>query len=44
MVRGELTKIQRMIRRALIVLDVHARDVLERLVKEKCNNKNDFAT
>jgi len=43
MVRGELTKIERMIIGALIVLDVHARDVIERLVNDNVSAPKDFA-
>ena len=42
LVRGDLTDIQRLILGALIVLDVHARDVLERLVSEGTANVTDF--
>jgi dynein heavy chain len=43
LVRGNLSFIQQQIMGALIVLDVHARDVIERLVREKVENINDFA-
>lgn len=43
LVRGELTEIQSIIMNALIVLDVHAREVVDRLVREKVNEPKDFA-
>jgi len=43
LVRGELNNIEQLIMGALIVLDVHARDVIEKLIKEKCTSATDFA-
>jgi len=42
LVRGELTKLQRNAMGALIVLDVHARTVVEKLIKTRVNSTNDF--
>lgn len=43
MVRGDLKKLERKVVEALIVLDVHARDVHARLVREEVKDPNDFA-
>ena len=43
LVRGELSPIEQLIMGALIVLDVHARDVIEKLITEKCTSATDFA-
>lgn len=40
--RGDQTQIQRMILEALIVIEVHARDVLGKLVHGNIVNSNDF--
>ena len=42
LVRSPLTKISRMILSALIVIEVHARDVVHKMVDEKVENINDF--
>lgn len=42
LVRGKLTKLGRMILSALIVIEVHARDVVNNMVEEKVANVNDF--
>nr|XP_046487754.1 dynein axonemal heavy chain 1-like [Neodiprion pinetum] len=42
LVRGNQTEIQRMILEAVIVIEVHARDVLAKLVLENITNANDF--
>jgi hypothetical protein len=43
LVRGDLTPVEQLIMGALIVLDVHARDVIEKLITEKCTSVSDFA-
>ena len=42
LVRGKLTKVGRMILSALIVIEVHARDVVNKMVEEEVKNVNDF--
>ncbi|XP_030840434.1 dynein heavy chain 1, axonemal isoform X1 [Strongylocentrotus purpuratus] len=42
LVRGPLQKIQRAVLSALIVIEVHARDVIAKMVEEKVQNSNDF--
>ncbi len=42
LVRSPLTKIGRMILSALIVIEVHARDVVQRMIDEHVENVNDF--
>ena len=42
LVRGKLTKLSRMIMSALIVIEVHARDVVAKMLEEGVKNVNDF--
>ena len=42
LVRGPLSKIAREILSALIVIEVHARDVVNKMVEENVTNINDF--
>jgi len=41
-VRGELTPLQRSTLGALVVIDVHARDVIEHLIAEDCSDISNF--
>lgn len=40
--RGNLTKIQRLKMVALVTIEVHARDVLEKMIKSGCMDVNAF--
>lgn len=40
--RGKLKKMERVIMSALIVIEVHARDVVHKMVEEGVKNINDF--
>lgn len=42
LVRGQLSKMQRAILSALIVIEVHAKDVAAKLVEEEVSSVNDF--
>lgn len=42
LVRGRLSKMQRAVLSALIVIEVHAKDVAAKLVEEKVSSVNDF--
>jgi len=42
LVRGDLNKLQRNAMGALIVIDVHAREVIETLVRVRVDSINDF--
>ena len=42
LVRGKLSKVGRMVLSALIVVEVHARDVVAKMCEEKVQNSNDF--
>jgi dynein heavy chain len=42
MIRGNLTKLQRLKIVALVTIEVHARDVIEKLVKSGCSDVNAF--
>jgi dynein heavy chain len=42
LVRGELTKLNRTTIGAMVTIDVHARDVVSELVKDKVNSPEDF--
>ena len=42
LVRGDQTDIQRMMLEAAITIEVHARDVLAKLIQERVKNINDF--
>ena len=41
-IRGNLTKIQRAKIVALVTIEVHARDIIEKLIKTGCNDVNAF--
>ena len=42
LVRQDISKIGRMTLSALIVIEVHARDVVQKIVDEDINDANDF--
>jgi len=42
LVRGDLSPVESLVMGALIVLDVHARDVIEKLLTERCASVSDF--
>lgn len=42
LVRGRLSKMQRAVLSALIVIEVHAKDVAAKLVEEEVSSINDF--
>lgn len=42
LVRGGLSKIQRAVLSALIVIEVHAKDVVAKLVEQEVSSVNDF--
>ena len=42
LVRGKLTKLGQTILSALIVIEVHARDVVAKMLEENVKNVNDF--
>lgn len=42
LVRGKLSKMQRAVLSALIVIEVHAKDVAAKLVEENVTSMNDF--
>ena len=41
-IRGNLTKIQRLKMVALVTIEVHARDVIEKMIKVGCSEVNAF--
>jgi dynein heavy chain len=41
-IRGNLTKMQRAKVVALVTIEIHARDVIEKLAKSNCNDVNAF--
>ena len=42
LVRSPLTRMQRSVLSALIVIEVHARDVVDEMLQQKVSNSNDF--
>lgn len=42
LVRGKLSRMQRSVLSALIVIEVHAKDVVRKLIEEKVVSVNDF--
>ena len=42
LVRGQLTRLERSVMGALIVIDVHARDVCKNMIKARVESLNDF--
>lgn len=42
LVKGQLTRLERSVIGALVVLDVHARDVVRQMIKARVENINDF--
>eukprot|EP00163_Fabomonas_tropica_P002875 TRINITY_DN1232_c0_g1_i1.p1 TRINITY_DN1232_c0_g1~~TRINITY_DN1232_c0_g1_i1.p1 ORF type:complete len:4516 (+),score=1594.38 TRINITY_DN1232_c0_g1_i1:127-13674(+) len=42
MVRGQLTHLERLKIVAILTLEVHGRDVIEKMIKAGCNSTNDF--
>lgn len=42
LVRGKLSRMQRSVLSALIVIEVHAKDVVAKLIEEKVVSANDF--
>ena len=41
-IRGNLTKLQRSKIVALVTIEVHARDVIDKLIKSNCRDENGF--
>lgn len=41
-VRGDLTQNERTVMGALIVIDIHAREVVKNMIKVRVDNLNDF--
>lgn len=42
LVRGQLSKLERSVMGALIVIDIHARDVVRQMIKARVESVNDF--
>lgn len=42
LVRGQLNRLERSVMGALIVIDIHARDVVKQMIKSRVENVNDF--